>query len=468
MKSLQLRFFVVVWLFVVAAMVALATLLGRWSLLELERISIETRVDRRIDSLSQPLVDAVTALGAADSLAISAALARITITDSNLVGAAVLANDGRVLGSSIPGLEAGALTLRGNEGVTYLRTITTGAATQRIMLAIPGRRFGPDNRTLVMVPVMRKEVSGIRGLARSPAEDLSRRIVIALVVGSLLSAVVTALIARPLLGRVGALSRATMALRQGKLDSRVDVRGNDEVAELGRSFNALAEELGASEAQRRQMVTDVAHELRTPLTNIIGLVEAVRDGLRTPDDSLMLALQEEAGLLNRLVDDLRDLSLADAGELPIALEVVAAPEEARRAAAAFPQVPGEASIVVVAGDDSLLVRSDRRRLGQILRNLIQNAIRYSPDGGTVRVAVTRSGNAVRFAVSDQGIGIAPDHLPHVWERFYRVDGSRAKSTGGMGLGLALVSRLAEAQGGVVGVESEVGRGSTFWVELPAG
>lgn len=466
MKSLQLRFFVVVWLFVVAAMVALATLLGRWSLLELERVSIETRVDRRIDSLSQPLIDAVTPIPATDSLAISTALAKITSADTNLLGAAVLAADGRVLGSSIPGLDAGALSLRGSDGVSYLRTISTGNATQRIMLAIPGRRFGGDNRVLAVVPVMRRELSTNLAVRRTPAEALSRRIVMALLVGSLLSAVVTALIARPLLGRVGALSRATAALREGKLDSRVEVHGDDEVAELGRSFNALAAELGASETQRRQMVTDVAHELRTPLTNIIGLVEAVRDGLRAPDDSLMIALQEEAGLLNQLVDDLRDLSLADAGELPLTLEPLVAIDEVRRAAMAFPALPGEAVLRVSDGDPAVVVRADRRRLGQIIRNLIQNARRYSPDGGTVTIGVTRADGRVRFTVADEGIGIAPEHLPHLWERFYRVDGSRAKSTGGMGLGLALVNRLTEAQGGGVGVASEVGRGSTFWVELP--
>ncbi|MEO7353474.1 MAG: ATP-binding protein, partial [Gemmatimonadales bacterium] len=321
--------------------------------------------------------------------------------------------------------------------------------------------------TLVLIPALKSAVSSSRMAGRTPSEDLSHRIAIAVLVGSLLSALVTALIARPLLGRVGDLSRATAALREGKLDSRVVVRGNDEVAELGRSFNALAEELGASEAQRRQMVTDVAHELRTPLTNIIGLVEAVRDGLRAPDDSLMLALQEEAALLNQLVDDLRDLSLADAGELPLSLEMLHATEELRRTAAAFPAVPGESTIVVATADDDLTLRADRRRLGQILRNLVQNARRYSPDGGTVTLRASREGGMVRLAVADTGIGIAPEHLPHVWERFYRVDGSRAKSTGGMGLGLALVNRLATAQGGRVGVASEPGEGSTFWVELPA-
>ncbi|MES2304907.1 MAG: ATP-binding protein [Gemmatimonadota bacterium] len=468
MKSLQLRFFVVVWLFVVAAMVALALLVGRWSITELERVSVETRIDRRLDSLTRSLIGAVEAVTPGDSVGVSAALGRITAADSMLLGGAVLDRDGRVLGTSIPDLAADALQLRGGGMVSYAQSVTKGSATQRIMVAISGHPFGTASapKTLVLIPALKRSVSSSRLSGRSPSEELSRRIAIAVLVGSLLSALVTALIARPLLGRVGALSRATAALREGKLDSRVEVRGDDEVAELGRSFNALAEELGASEAQRRQMVTDVAHELRTPLTNIIGLVEAVRDGLRAPDDSLMLALQEEAGLLNQLVDDLRDLSLADAGELPLSLEALSAAEELRRTAAAFPPVPGEATIEVSVGEDGLTVRADRRRLGQILRNLVQNARRYSPDGGTVTLSASRVGEMVRLAVADTGIGIAPEHLPHVWERFYRVDGSRAKSTGGMGLGLALVSRLAAAQGGRVGVVSEAGRGSTFWVELP--
>lgn len=469
MKSLQLRFFVVVWLFVVTAMVALAALLGRWSLTALERVSVETRIDRRIDALSQQLIDAAVQVPVGDSLALSTKLGQQTTGDTTLLGAVVLSASGRVLGSSIPGLMPDAFAVMPNGAVTFQRSVTSASGTQRTVLAFQGRRFDRhgEQQILVLVPVVRSASADLRLASADPSRDLSDRIVIALLVGSLLSAVVTALIARPLLGRVGALSRATAALREGKLDSRVVVQGNDEVANLGRSFNALAEELGASESQRRQLVTDVAHELRTPLTNIIGLIEAVRDGLRTADDSLMQALQEEAGLLNQLVDDLRDLSLADAGELPLNLEPLIAIDEIRRAAAAFPLVPGEAGIVVATADASVVVRADRRRLGQILRNLVQNARRYSPDGGTITLAVLRDGGRVRFSVTDQGIGIAAEHLPHVWQRFYRVDGSRAKSTGGMGLGLALVSRLAEAQGGSVGVASELGRGSSFWVELPS-
>ncbi|MEP6591480.1 MAG: ATP-binding protein [Gemmatimonadota bacterium] len=470
MRSLRLRFFVVVWLFVVAAMVALAALLGKWSLTEIDRIAVETRVDRRIDSLARPLRDALEALPLGDSVALSAALARVTRGDTTLLGAAVLDAQGRVLGSSIPGLTAGALTLMPGGAASFRQSVAANGVTRRVLLAIPGHSFeraGMQN-TLVLIPALRSAAMTSRISGRSPSDDLSRRIVIAVLVGSLLSAVVTLLIARPLLGRVEELSRATAALREGKLDSRVPVRGNDEVADLGRSFNELASSLEASEAQRRRMVTDVAHELRTPLTNIIGLLEAARDGIQPIDDAVLGALREEAASLNHLVDDLRDLSLADAGELTLALESLDAGAAARAAVAAFPVQPDAARIVVEASSPALQVVADRRRLGQVLRNLLQNARRHAPVDSVIVLRVALASGRVRFEVIDQGEGIAAEHLPHLFERFYRVDPSRDKTTGGMGLGLALVQRLVEAQGGRVGVESQVGKGSTFWVTLPRG
>jgi two-component system sensor histidine kinase BaeS len=226
----------------------------------------------------------------------------------------------------------------------------------------------------------------------------------------------------------------------------------------------MAAGLEASERQRRQMVNDVAHELRTPLTNLIALVAAARDGLRPADDELLATLADEAGFLNRLVDDLRDLALADAGDLVLQRASVDVVQEARRAVASFAGAPRGVT-VRLSGDIDTAAVADARRLGQVLRNLIQNAVTHSPDGGKVLVAVTGDAERVTIEVTDRGPGIGPEHLPHIWERFFRVDPSRSRATGGMGLGLSVARRLVEAMGGTIAVESEVGKGSRFTIKL---
>jgi two-component system sensor histidine kinase BaeS len=288
--------------------------------------------------------------------------------------------------------------------------------------------------------------------------------VIALVVGSVIAALVTLVLSGQLTGRVEKLAHAVGSLGRGDLSARVAVEGRDEIAELATRFNAMAVGLEASERQRRQMVSDVAHELRTPLTNLIGMVEAARDGLRPVDRDLLDTLAEEAGSLNALVDDLRDLALADAGELRLAEEPFDARRLAERIGASFAGNPHGVR-VEVSGADQAPVLGDERRLGQVLRNLVQNAVTHSPDGGVVDVRVTGHGGRATVEVCDHGPGIAPEHLPRIWDRFYRVDPSRARATGGMGLGLPVARRLMEAMGGEITGESGVGDGTRFIVRL---
>jgi two-component system sensor histidine kinase BaeS len=246
----------------------------------------------------------------------------------------------------------------------------------------------------------------------------------------------------------------------------VPVEGGDEIAELAGRFNTMAQGLEQSEAARRRMVSDVAHELRTPLTNLLGMVESVRDGLRAADGELLDALAEEAGSLNTLVDDLRDLALADAGELRVARESVDVAALVRRVAASF---AGSASgvRVVVRGVESLVVAGDERRLAQVLRNLVQNAVTHSPAGGEVEITVaTGDGRRATVEVRDHGPGIPAEQLERIWERFWRADPSRSRATGGMGLGLPIARRLMEAMGGTITVESGVGTGATFTIRIP--
>ena len=244
------------------------------------------------------------------------------------------------------------------------------------------------------------------------------------------------------------LTGATRRMERGDLSVRVEPRGGPELAALAHGFNAMAEALDRNEEMRRRMVSDIAHELRAPLTNIRCEIESIEDGLSTGN---VASLHEEVMHLSRLVDDLQDLSLAEAGALDIAPQPVNVAALVRRL-----NVAGE-------GPEDLTVLADPTRLVQILTNLLTNAQRYS---GDVRVRWQRDGDFAQIDVVDKGPGIAPDHLPHIFDRFYRLDASRARHTGGAGLGLSIVKQLVLAQGGRVWAESTVGEGSTFSFTLP--
>lgn len=499
-RSLRWRFFVVVWVLLVAGLVGLGTLLGRWSKVELNRVSSEARVERRIDDASRELAAAALLSADADSLELSQALAAVVSRDSLVLGAFVSDASGRIVASALPGVAPGELTVGSEGGFELHRDVTDNGRRMLVRVAGTGHLLDPrdslDPRYLGVIPSVRaglrlndpvlpgdgRRATGVEGsFEPAPGSVLAARIRTALIIGSILAAIVTLAISRPLLGRVGELSRATDRLRGGDLGARVNPSGGDELGRLGASFNAMAERLEASETQRRQMVTDVAHELRTPLTNLVALLEAARDGVRPVDDELLAILQDETALLNRLVDDLRDLALADAGELTVAREPVDVAASVRRAVAAFDAGHG---VVLDLPAEPVIAIADARRLGQVLRNLVRNAVTHSPEPGSVRVVVRLAASVppgaahpggdmtpsnlrspISVLVEDHGPGIPADQLDRIWERFYRVDPSRSRATGGMGLGLPVARRLVEAMGGEIRVESEVGQGSRFTVEF---
>ena len=272
----------------------------------------------------------------------------------------------------------------------------------------------------------------------------------------------------------------------------IPVIANDEIGELTHAFNSMAGELERQEDLRRQQVADIAHELRTPLSVLRLQVESLQDGVEQPTPETLDSLGEEVDLLSRLVDDLRLLSLADAGQLQLHEEDLDAAASLERAAAvAAPRARQQGVDLRVEPTSALpLLRADPQRLAQILGNLVENALRYTPPGGTVKlrayVADSRQSavgsnhsslithhsslitthHSLVLEVTDTGPGIAPDDLTHIFDRFYRTDRARARETGGSGLGLAIVQRLAEAQGGQVEATSVLGRGTTFSVSFP--
>ena len=286
----------------------------------------------------------------------------------------------------------------------------------------------------------------------------------ALAVALLLAAVVVGSVTRPL----RRLRDAARQLASGDFSHRVHITAPSEAAELGASFNQMAEALDRSEQVRRQVLADIVHELRTPLSIIQGTAQGFLDGVIPPDQEHASVIRDEATLLSKLITDLRDLSLAEAGELRLETKPWDLGELVRQAAAGVQHRAREQGIEMeVAAPTGLpLCLLDSERTSQILGNLLDNALRHTPRGGRVALRVCQpEGDTLIVDVEDTGEGISPEHLPHVFERFYRVDSSRARG-GGTGLGLAIAKHLAQAQGGDVTVESTPGQGSVFRVSVP--
>ncbi len=274
---------------------------------------------------------------------------------------------------------------------------------------------------------------------------------------------------RQALAPVRGLTSAARRLGKGDLAYRVPQTRRDEVGELARTFNEMAQGLEEAARQRRAMTADIAHELRTPLTNIKGYLEAIKDGVVPADKETIDVIYDQTVHLSRLVDDLRLLAIADAGRL--ALELTPAPlaDVALSAVAAFQSRANarDINLSVVTGERLSMVRLDRTRMRQVIANLVENALTHTPEGGRVTVTVggTTEGR-VRLEVADTGSGIAAEQVERVFDQFYRVDPSRSRSTGGAGLGLTIVKRLVEAHGGTIRVESRPGAGARFIAEFP--
>jgi histidine kinase len=276
---------------------------------------------------------------------------------------------------------------------------------------------------------------------------------------------VTQIIVEPL----QAISRVSQRLARGFYRERLSVTSNDELGELCQSVNQLAETLEQTEKRRLSLLTDVTHELRTPLATIEGYMEGLLDGVIQPGSQTFALLLKEAARLQRLIEDLELLSRAEAGQIPIVPRVVNLRLLLENLVARFsPQFQAkQVSLSLVVSDTFLPVWADPDRIDQVAINLLNNALRYTPSGGRVWVQVWDREGYAMVSVKDTGIGITSEHLPHIFERFYRVDKSRARTSGGSGIGLTIASHLVYAQGGEITAWSRgAGTGSDFRFTLP--
>ncbi len=287
---------------------------------------------------------------------------------------------------------------------------------------------------------------------------------VALAVALALGLLLARLITRP----VRELTRATQALAAGELGAQVAVRSHDELGLLARQFNTMSRDLERATTLRRRMTADIAHDLRTPLTVIAGYLEALRDEVLRPTPTRFAMMYDETQVLLRLVEDLHTLSLADSGELILRREPLDTGRLLNRAVQTYRDAAAQVGVSLSAELSSPVatIFADPDQLVRVLGNLVTNALRHTPPGGTITLGAHDEAAAVTLTVADSGEGIAPEHLPNIFERFYRVDSSRHTASGGSGLGLAIVRSIVEAHGGRVAVTSRLGEGTTFQVTMP--
>lgn len=296
-------------------------------------------------------------------------------------------------------------------------------------------------------------------------ESVNHSIFFSVLAGVFIAILLGALLFNQITSPLRQLRKAVMEVGSGNFNQRVNINSQDEIAELGNSFNQMAENLKKAQEDRQHYMADIAHELRTPLTAIQGTVEALQDNILPLNSEQLEILHEQTTLLNRLVDDLRLLSLAEAGQLKLDKKLCDPITLLKRIVDAMKPLADQKMIdLELMADENLpQVFLDKDRFAQIINNLLSNAIRYTPESGSIRVKVGISldSKSLSIEVIDTGSGISPEDLPHVFDRFYRADKSRARVSGGAGLGLAIVYQLVEAHNGKINVISPVNKEGEF-------
>ncbi len=372
-------------------------------------------------------------------------------------------------------------TLRGDTSWATIASSTEVVIWSKVTLAIARPDRSPDEAmpgTASASPAPSASPSPVGGagsVALTPIDtaDVTRattlRIILIALVAALVASGIGLFAADRLVRPLRRLQVAASAVAAGDLGQRSGLADRtDEIGELGRSFDTMAVTLEASESARKRFLQDAVHELRTPITVIEATASAMIDGVYAPEPRHLETIRSQARLLSRIVDDLRTISLAEAGVLELRREPTEVASTLRRVAEGFRARADAGGITIgVEAPEAVVVDADPERLRQVLGSLVDNALRHTPAGGQITLAGSTAPAGVRLDVRDSGPGVAAEDLPHVFERFYQADPSRDRARGASGLGLAIVKALAEAHGGAVGVENSAPTGADFWIRLPA-
>jgi signal transduction histidine kinase len=360
------------------------------------------------------------------------------------------------------GLRSARITMGHDGSVTIEKHI--GGETAKILARQPGivARDGQGNTVGRIISFPRNDLPEL-----STSPTLDRSLLWTFIAAASIAIAITLFVAQRLTGPVETLTDAARRMAAGDRRVRVAAGSADEIGQLAVAFNQMADAVEQYEAARRRLMSDVAHELRTPLTNIRCQLEALQDGLERTTPAIIDSMHHDTMQLSTLIADLEELSVAEAGQLRLEKQPVDLCQLVRRVAATFgAQVAAADVTVTIRCDDGVVCDADERRISQVISNLLENAVRHTQPRGQIDVDVRRDTSQTLISVSDNGNGIAADVLPHIFDRFYRADPSRSRSTGGAGLGLAIVRQLVAAHDGSIRAESEPGRGSRFIVTLP--
>lgn len=356
------------------------------------------------------------------------------------------------------------------------------AATDRVVLAGEGYQLGaavPPSDVPNGIPIQAGDKTvGILLINRpvyrisAPGSAFLDRVNLQILVGALVAIVLALLLAiflsRTLTRPIRELTLATQTVAAGSPAQQVPVRSRDELGLLATSFNRMSSDLSRSLELRRQMTADIAHELRTPISIILGHAEAVHDGVLPPSPETFEIIREEAGRLEHLVEDLRTLSMADAGELKLSMQLHSVGDLLRGAKKLYTHRARQKNITVDAHVDADLpeIEVDGQRMKEVLTNILDNALRYTPDAGHITMSARRAGDDIEIRIQDSGPGLPADDLDKVFERFYRTEASRSREEGGSGLGFAIARSIVEKHNGRIWAESRPGDGLTVIIRLP--
>lgn len=352
--------------------------------------------------------------------------------------------------------------------LSYLVIILVGV----VVLAVTAELHAPaalNRHADHMRAMMGQDMGMMADLQRSFGAAVTEVLLVAAAAALVAALIVSSFTARRIVQPIQAMTRSSRRIAAGDYGERVEAPGQDELADLAGSFNRMAAALVETEQRRLELIGNVAHELRTPLSSIRSLMEGLVDGVLPAEAETFLDVQREVSRLQRLVQDLEELSRAEAGQLALEMQPVSLPDLLATAVTRLQSQfdDKEVNLTLDIVPDLPDIQADPTRLVQVLLNLLGNALQYTPAGGQVTVCAWQRGQELLVSVTDTGIGIAIEHLPHIFERFYRVDKSRSRAGGGSGIGLTIAKRLVEMHGGRIWASSEgPDRGSAFTFSLP--